>query len=134
MLQLQVWSLISSGVVPSSEDNLISCCAAQPFCVLGDIILPWCVLLLQGQVYGLAFANNTLFSAGQDTTIRVWNLNEQAGIFVSQVRATAQGANWLLGCLAGCLAGCWVRRHECVASACMHAGNDASIMGGGKRL
>lgn len=33
----------------------------------------------------MAFANNTLFTAGQDTTIRVWNLNEQAGIFVSQV-------------------------------------------------
>ena len=39
----------------------------------------------QGQVYALAFANNTLFTAGQDTSIRVWNLNEQAGIFVSQV-------------------------------------------------
>jgi len=41
---------------------------------------------LQGQVYAMAFGNNTLFTAGQDTTIRVWNLNEQAGIFVSQVR------------------------------------------------
>lgn len=36
-------------------------------------------------MYALAFANNTLFTAGQDTSIRVWNLNEQAGIFVSQV-------------------------------------------------
>lgn len=33
----------------------------------------------------MAFANNTLFTAGQDSSIRVWNLNEQAGIFVSQV-------------------------------------------------
>lgn len=40
---------------------------------------------LQGQVYSLAYADKTLFTAGQDTTIRVWNLNEQAGIFVSQV-------------------------------------------------
>lgn len=44
-----------------------------------------CGVLAQGQVYALAFANNTLFTAGQDTSIRVWNLNEQAGIFVSQV-------------------------------------------------
>jgi hypothetical protein len=37
----------------------------------------------------MAFANNTLFTAGQDSSIRVWNLNEQAGIFVSQV-----GVGW----------------------------------------
>jgi hypothetical protein len=43
--------------------------------------------VLQGQVYALAFGNNTLFTAGQDTSIRVWQLNEQAGIFVSQVCA-----------------------------------------------
>lgn len=56
-----------------------------------------CVLPLQGQVYAMAFANNTLFSAGQDTTIRVWALNEQAGIFVSQVRTAVQGlAGWVL--------------------------------------
>lgn len=48
----------------------------------------------KGQVYAMAFGNNTLFTAGQDTTIRVWNLNEQAGIFVSQAilnAATADG-------------------------------------------
>jgi hypothetical protein len=44
-----------------------------------------CLCVSQGQVYSMAFANNTLFTAGQDSSIRVWNLNEQAGIFVSQV-------------------------------------------------
>jgi hypothetical protein len=66
--------------------------------------MTWCVFvsLLQGQVYAMAFANNTLFSAGQDTTIRVWALNEQAGIFVSQVR-TAVARGWLVGycCMGG---------------------------------
>eukprot|EP00879_Flechtneria_rotunda_P031099 GHRR01033944.1.p1 GENE.GHRR01033944.1~~GHRR01033944.1.p1 ORF type:complete len:378 (+),score=104.44 GHRR01033944.1:542-1675(+) len=38
----------------------------------------------KGQVYGLAVANNALFSAGQDCSIRVWQYNETAGIFMSQ--------------------------------------------------
>lgn len=38
----------------------------------------------QGQVYALAVANNALFSAGQDCSIRVWQYNEAAGIFMSQ--------------------------------------------------
>lgn len=41
-------------------------------------------------MYALAYANNSLFTAGQDTSIRVWQLNEQAGIFVSQVNAEGQ--------------------------------------------
>lgn len=57
---------------------------ALPDCVLPFPLLSSC---FQGQVYSMAFANNTLFTAGQDTTIRVWTLNEQAGIFVSQVGA-----------------------------------------------
>ncbi len=33
----------------------------------------------------LAIASSSLVSAGQDGTIRVWNFNQQAGIFMSQV-------------------------------------------------
>jgi hypothetical protein len=37
----------------------------------------------------MAVAAPALFTAGQDCTIRVWNFNEQAGIFMSAVSSTA---------------------------------------------
>ncbi|WIA30476.1 hypothetical protein OEZ86_000560 [Tetradesmus obliquus] len=37
----------------------------------------------KGQVYAMAVAAPALFTAGQDCSIRVWNFNEQAGIFMS---------------------------------------------------
>jgi hypothetical protein len=50
------------------------------------ITLLWYVLCcLQGQVYAMAVAAPALFTAGQDCSIRVWNFNEQAGIFMSAV-------------------------------------------------
>lgn len=60
------------------------------------VVCAVCGWLAQGQVYALAFANNTLFTAGQDTSIRVWNLNEQAGIFVSQVGVGGCGCGCVL--------------------------------------
>jgi hypothetical protein len=44
-----------------------------------------CCCWLQGQVYAMAVAAPALFTAGQDCSIRVWNFNEQAGIFMSAV-------------------------------------------------
>ncbi len=43
-----------------------------------------CVCGAQGQVLSLAIASSALVSGGQDNTIRVWNFNQQAQIFMSQ--------------------------------------------------
>jgi type IV secretory pathway VirB9-like protein len=51
-----------------------------------------CFCCLQGQVYAMAVAAPALFTAGQDCSIRVWNYNEQAGIFMSAVSGAAAKA------------------------------------------
>lgn len=43
---------------------------------------------VQGQVLALVIAGQSLVSAGQDATIRVWAFNQQAQIFMSQVGET----------------------------------------------
>jgi hypothetical protein len=102
---------ISSELVQHCKRAWAVLCGTCHFGPVSNILVCTmaCVLPLQGQVYAMAFANNTLFSAGQDTTIRVWALNEQAGIFVSQVCTAVQGAGWL-----GTAAGGWhsSRRHR----------------------
>jgi hypothetical protein len=37
----------------------------------------------------MVIAGQALVSAGQDNSIRVWNFNQQAGIFMSQVHVNS---------------------------------------------
>jgi WD40 repeat protein len=55
--------------------NLISGCT---LCTMSPVI--------QGGINCLAIAGAALVSGGSDCTLRVWNFNTQAGIFMSQVR------------------------------------------------
>jgi WD40 repeat protein len=59
---------------------------------------------LQGQIYDLALANNMLFSAGQDGSIRVWSFNSQGEIFMCSVGCPA-GLGRATGA-AGAVPGC----------------------------
>lgn len=47
--------------------------------------MPGVLVLLQGQVFSIAVAAPALFTGGQDCSIRVWQYNEQAGIFMAAV-------------------------------------------------
>jgi hypothetical protein len=52
--------------------------------------MPLLLLLLlvhaQGAVNTLAVGNGTLFSGGQDASVRVWSFNQATGTFSQQVR------------------------------------------------
>jgi hypothetical protein len=51
----------------------------------------WTNTSMQGAIHAMVIAGQALVSAGQDNSIRVWNFNQQAGIFMSQVQLPVVG-------------------------------------------